>query len=90
MGGRPHVGDVRQAGFMAGIELVADKASGKPYPVAFRAGHRVFAARRRGLWIRPLGDVVVLMAPLGIGGKDLDKMLSAVEDSVEEVTGARR
>ena len=44
-----HVGEVRQRGFMVGIELVEDKESLKPYPPARRVGHRVIrAARRRG------------------------------------------
>ncbi len=84
----PRVGDVRQAGLMAGIELVADKKTRRPYPAAARIGHRVcLAARKRGVWLRPLGDVVVLMPPLGIGATDLDKIFTAVERSVDETVG---
>jgi adenosylmethionine-8-amino-7-oxononanoate aminotransferase len=84
---RAHVGDVRQAGFLAGIELVADKRTGRPYPVTARVGHRVcLAARKRGVWIRPLGDVVVLVPPLGISMKELERLLRGVEDSIVEVT----
>lgn len=92
MRSRPHVGDVRQAGFMAGIELVADKSTGKRYPVTARPAHRAcLAARKRGLWIRPLGDVVVLMPPLGINAKDFETMLKAVEASIIEATeGGKR
>ena len=87
--GRLHVGNVRQAGFMAGIELVVDGKTGKPYPVVARTAHRVcLAARRRGLWLRPLGDVLVLMPPLGISFKDLDRMFSAVERSIADVMAA--
>jgi adenosylmethionine-8-amino-7-oxononanoate aminotransferase len=58
----PHVGEIRQKGIMVGIELVADRASQTPFPAARRTGHRVtLAARERGVVIRPLGDVVVLM-----------------------------
>jgi len=86
--GRPHVGNLRQAGFMAGIELVADGKTGKPYSVVARTAHRVcVAARRKGVWLRPLGDVLVLMPPLGISVKDLDRMFSAVERSIAEVVG---
>lgn len=88
---RPHVGDVRQAGLMAGIELVADKKTGRPYPVSARPAHRAcLAARDRGLWIRPLGDVVVLMPPLAISGADFERMLSAVEASIIEATEGKR
>jgi adenosylmethionine-8-amino-7-oxononanoate aminotransferase len=60
-----HVGEIRQRGFMVGIELVKDKATHEPYPIESRIGHRVaLEARRRGLLIRPLGNVIVLMPPL--------------------------
>ena len=58
----PHVGEVRQKGIMVGIELVRDKAGQARYEPAERIGHHVvLAGRDRGVVIRPLGDVVVLM-----------------------------
>ncbi|MBY0585941.1 adenosylmethionine--8-amino-7-oxononanoate transaminase [bacterium] len=61
-GDLPGVGEIRQRGIMMGIELVADKESRQPHPPADRVGHAVtLHARKRGLMIRPLGDVVVLM-----------------------------
>ena len=58
MASHPHVGDIRQRGFMVGIELVADKTTREPFPVATRMGHRVIlAARKLGAILRPLGDV---------------------------------
>ncbi len=45
----PHVGDVRQRGFMVGIELVSHPPTKLPYPVEKRVAHRVcMEARRRG------------------------------------------
>jgi adenosylmethionine---8-amino-7-oxononanoate aminotransferase len=88
---RARVGDVRQAGFLAGIELVADKRTGRPFPVTDRVGHLVcLAARKRGVWIRPLGDTVVLVPPLGISLRDLETLLRAVNDSIVEVTEGER
>lgn len=85
----PAVGDVRRAGFMVGIELVADRASRKPFPYEARTGHQVtLAARRRGVVIRPLGDVVVLMPPLGIPAEELALLLEVTRESIAEVTGA--
>ncbi len=84
----PQVGDVRQKGFMVGIELVRDKATKEPYPPAERIGHRVIlVARKRGLLIRPLGDVVVLMPPLCTEGDDLSRMVTITAQAIREVTG---
>ena len=83
-----HVGDVRQRGFMVGIELVADRPSRAPYPVEARIGGRVIAAaRRRGAVLRPLGDVIVLMPPLAIADAELDDLLAITHASIVEVTG---
>jgi adenosylmethionine-8-amino-7-oxononanoate aminotransferase len=82
-----HVGEVRQRGFMVGIELVADRETNAPYPVEARIGGRVIAAaRRRGAVLRPLGDVIVLMPPLGISAAELDELLAITYASVVEVT----
>jgi len=43
------------------------------------------AARRRGVWVRPLGDVVVLMPPLAIGDSDLETLAGVVDESIREV-----
>jgi len=82
----PCVGDVRQKGLMAGIELVADRATKKPFPPAARTGHAVCKrARAHGALLRPLGDVVVLMPPLGIDLPLLDRLGEIVFDSICEV-----
>jgi len=82
-----HVGDVRQKGLMVGIELVADRASGRAYPFEAAMGDRVCAAvRRRGVILRPLGDVVVLMPPLSITPDEIDLLARATADAIREVT----
>lgn len=83
----PHVGDCRQRGLMAGIELVADRATKAPFPPQARTGHRVILeARRRGLILRPLGDVIVLMPPLNIPLDVLGEMLDIAAESIRIVT----
>lgn len=82
-----HVGEVRQAGLVAGIELVADRPTKEPYPAAVRLGHRVcMEARKYGLIIRPLGDTIVLMPPLGIKEAELKKIVSITFDCVKRLT----
>jgi adenosylmethionine-8-amino-7-oxononanoate transaminase len=83
-----HVGDIRQVGFMVGIELMQDPARGEPYPYESKIGIRtILESRRRGLIIRPLGNVIVLMPPLSISGRDISKMIRIVRESIVAVTG---
>ncbi len=83
-----HVGEVRQCGMMVGVELVADAASTAPYPGELRMGSRVCqAARRRGVFIRPLGDVVVMMPPLAMSHDQLRSLVTMVGEAIAEVTG---
>ncbi len=82
-----HVGDVRQCGFIVGIELVMDRETKEPYPVAERTGYRVILeARRHGVIIRPLGDIIVLMPPLCISMDQLTRLCEVTYDSIKRVT----
>jgi adenosylmethionine-8-amino-7-oxononanoate aminotransferase len=79
----PGVAEVRQRGFMVGIDLIEQ-------PVAERIGHQVtLAARRRGAIIRPLADVVVLMPPLAISEADLRRLVAITAASIAEATSGR-
>lgn len=85
--GLPQVGDVRQCGLMAGVELVRDKATKEPYPWAEKRGIRVCDyARREGVFLRPLGNVVVVMPPLAVSLEQLDRILQAVERGIVHAT----
>jgi len=82
-----HVGDVRQRGFMVGIELVADKKTKEPYPPAEKRGIRVvLEARKRGVILRPLGNVIVLMPPLSITETQLKTLLKVTYSSIKQAT----
>src|SRR5262249_26170288 len=71
-----HVPGVRQRGSMIGIELMRDPAAHAASAPAERVGHRVIlAARRRGVVLRPLGDVLVLMPPLGITFEEIETLV---------------
>jgi len=83
----PHVSDVRQWGYMVGIELVQDKASQKNYAPEQRIGHRVIhEARNHNVMIRPLGDIIILMPPLSITDGELATLLDVTYDSIRRVT----
>ncbi len=83
----PWVGDVRQMGFMAGIELVRDRNSKEPFPLERRMGQRVvLEARRRGVLLRPLGDTLVLMPPLSITRVQLKKLVDVTYNSIHSAS----
>jgi adenosylmethionine-8-amino-7-oxononanoate aminotransferase len=84
---RRHVGDCRQCGLMAGIDLVADKSSRTPYRWDAGMGSRAsLAARKHGALLRQLGDTVVLMPPLSISLPELDALAAAAEAGIMEAT----
>jgi adenosylmethionine-8-amino-7-oxononanoate aminotransferase len=83
----PHVGEVRQKGIMVGVELVRDRDGNDPFPAASRVGHQVIlAARRRGVMLRPLGDVIVLMPAPAMPVELVEQLCDAVIESIDEVT----
>jgi adenosylmethionine-8-amino-7-oxononanoate aminotransferase len=74
------VGAVRQRGLMVGVELA-------PPGPGLRWGRRVCAgAVARGVLLRPLGDVVVLMPPLTITADEIVRIVDALEEALREVT----
>jgi adenosylmethionine-8-amino-7-oxononanoate aminotransferase len=82
----PWVGDLRQCGFMVGIELVADRSTRKAFPVELRMGARVTQdIRKAGVILRPLGDVVVLMPPLSLTADEIRYLVSATAQSIQNV-----
>jgi len=82
-----HVGDIRQAGMMIGIELVENKEEKTPYPLALRIGQKVCEeAKKNGVLLRPLGNVIVLMPPLSISLRHLKELVSVVGKAIQTVT----
>ena len=80
------VGQVRQKGFMVGIELVKNREGKECYPIEEKVGIKVILeARKRGLIVRPLGDVIVIMPPLSISYEHLKNLVEIVFHSIEKV-----
>ncbi|HEX7406498.1 MAG TPA: adenosylmethionine--8-amino-7-oxononanoate transaminase [Candidatus Binatia bacterium] len=84
-----HVGDIRQLGLMVGIELVRNCDNRHPFAASDRVGVRtIMEARKRGIILRPLGNVIVLMPPLCITEDQVDFLSDVVRDSIIQVTEA--
>ncbi|MBX3436661.1 MAG: adenosylmethionine--8-amino-7-oxononanoate transaminase [Planctomycetaceae bacterium] len=85
----PHVAEVRQRGVMVGIELVQDRMSGRPFDARLRMGHQVtLAARKRGVILRPLGDVVVLMPAPAMPQELVTTLCDVAFEAINEATRA--
>ena len=85
----PFVGEVRQRGFMVGIELVRSRKTKRPFPAGEKIGQKVVAeARKQGVIIRPLGDVIVLMPPPAIDAPTLKELVNVTYEAVKKATGA--
>ena len=85
----PHVGDIRQVGLVAGVELVKNWRSREPFPLARQVGIQVCAAMaKRGVLTRSIGNVIVIMPPYCTTTRQLKTMVDALSESVEEVLGS--
>jgi adenosylmethionine-8-amino-7-oxononanoate aminotransferase len=81
-----HVGDIRQCGMMVGIELVKDRITKEAYPWEHKMGVQVIlAARKMGVILRPLGNVIVLMPPLSISNSELKFLCQVTFESIKQV-----
>jgi adenosylmethionine-8-amino-7-oxononanoate aminotransferase len=85
----PNVGDIRQAGLIAGVELVKNWRTRAPFALRERAGIRVCdAMARRGVLTRPVGNVVVLMPPYCTTPAQLKKIIAATHESIAATLGS--
>jgi adenosylmethionine-8-amino-7-oxononanoate aminotransferase len=75
----PYVSQVRQRGLIAAVDLVADAATGRPFPAGHRQGAE-FCRRLldHQLWLRPLGDTIPIIPPLSISLSELDHLFHAM------------
>jgi adenosylmethionine-8-amino-7-oxononanoate aminotransferase len=83
---QPTVGDIRQVGLCAGVELVKNWRTRESFVLRERAGIRVCEAMaRRGVLTRPIGNVVVLMPPYCASKAQVEKMAGALAEAIAEV-----
>src|SRR6266704_1662237 len=79
----PKVGDIRQVGLVAGVELVKDWRSRAPFELRERAGLRVCEGMaKRGVLTRPIGNVIVLMPPYCAMPAQVRRMVAALREAV--------
>lgn len=87
LNGLRYVGEIRQKGFMVGIELVKNKDSKEVFPPSERIGYKVCKEIRKfGIFLRPLGDVIVILPPLSITEREIMHLIDATFKSIKKVT----
>jgi adenosylmethionine-8-amino-7-oxononanoate aminotransferase len=83
-----NVGEIRQKGLMCGVELVADRGTKSCFPPGDRVGNGIcLALRGRGIFLRPLGDVIVLMPPLSATEEELRHLATALHAALVDKLG---
>lgn len=80
----PQVGDVRQVGLVAAVELVRDWKSRKPFDLSAQAGIRVCnEMANQGVLTRPIGNVIVIMPPFSTSQNQLNKMIRSLKKAIQ-------
>ena len=81
----PHVAEIRQCGFIAGIEVMLDPTKKIPFPWQDQTGAKIcFAARKHGLLTRPVRDTLVLMPPLCVSEEQISQAVEALGKAIAE------
>jgi adenosylmethionine-8-amino-7-oxononanoate aminotransferase len=81
----PHVGDIRQKGFMVGIELVENKSTRQSFDPSRRIGHLICnRLRQRGIILRPLADVIIIMPPLAMPIENLKQIVATLQNELAD------
>jgi adenosylmethionine-8-amino-7-oxononanoate aminotransferase len=84
----PNVGDVRQTGMIAAIEMVRNKTTREPFQASERRGLRVYRhGLDRGVVLRPLGNVVYFMPPYCITPEEIDFMVGVAVEGIDKARG---
>ncbi|MBX7111517.1 MAG: aspartate aminotransferase family protein [Dehalococcoidia bacterium] len=89
LGGHAHVTNIRQLGLIAGLSLVEDAETARPFDPTAGVGRRVATHMREqgGVITRFVGDQIVLAPPLIVNGDEVDAIVAAVDAAVAAVTG---
>ena len=79
-------GEFRQQGMIAALELVENNDSKQPFPIENRVGYKVYLeALKRGVFLRPLGDVIYFIPPLVINENEITTMMNTARECMAVV-----
>ncbi len=81
------VGDIRHKGMLAAIELVSDKIKKKPISFEKSTNKIVFEeAKKHGVYLRTLGNIVMLVPPLAMSENDIDFLIDGTLKTVKKIS----
>ena len=79
-------GEFRQQGMIAAFELVRNKKDKKPFPTESRVGYKIYLeGLKRGVFLRPLGDVIYFIPPLVISEEEIKTMMNIAQECIAVV-----
>ncbi len=79
-------GEFRQQGMISALELVKNQASKEPFPSESRVGYKIYLeGLKRGVFLRPLGDVIYFIPPLVITEDEITTMMNVAEECIATV-----
>jgi adenosylmethionine-8-amino-7-oxononanoate aminotransferase len=83
----PQIGEVRQTGLIAALEMVADRKTRRPYAWTERRGLRVYQyALQHGVVLRPLGNVIYFLPPYCVEQADIQRMVQVALEGINLAT----
>lgn len=81
------VGDIRHKGMLAGIELVSNRAKKTPISFSKSTNKIVFdEAKKHRVYLRTLGNIVMLVPPLAISQRELDFLIDGTIKTIKNIT----
>ena len=82
----PYVGEIRSIGLINALEIVKDKVTKEAYSSSLRLGYQIYKkALKKGVLLRPLGDVIYFNPPLIIDKNDMDFVTDIAKECIVEV-----
>lgn len=85
LGDCPQVGEIRSLGLINAIELVKNRDTKEPFDSSLRLGYRIYKkALKKGLLLRPLGDVLYFNPPLIMTRNEMELTVELCQESILE------
>lgn len=80
-----YIGDIRSIGLINAIQIVKNKEKKEAFPAEKRTGYQIYKrALKRGLLLRPLGDVIYFNPPLNITKEEINSVISIASEVIKE------